>query len=190
MKNQAASVGELGFVWVCVLHLLIPLSSCSMPCLLYFPSLVDKHHPRLWLMCVRCVGTDNRLLYPRVGKILFSVFCTYPASNFHNTSQNFCLWDLFLPRPQLSKLLKTGQEVQRWLRKEGLMNAIQCDFVNLHFLRSKGKKVCSFNNKFLHLGRVHEGPLDIYLLGQQALGVFVKIFFPYSLFVFSIHSLK
>lgn len=70
------------------------------------------------------------------------------------------------------------------MAKEGLTNAIQCDFVILHFLRSKSKKSAVFRHS-LHLGRdlylyirVHKDPLDIYLLGQHALGVFLKIFFP------------
>lgn len=68
------------------------------------------------------------------------------------------------------------------MAKEGLTNAIQCDFVILHFLRSKAKKSAVFQHS-LHLGRdlylyirVHKDPLDIYLLGQHALGVFLKIF--------------
>lgn len=142
-KNQAAWVGGLGFVWVCVLHPLIPLSFCSMACLLYFPSLVGKCQPRLWLMGVRCVGTNNRLLPPRVGKILLSVFCTYPASNFHKTCQDSCLWDLFHPWTQLSKLLTNGQEVQGWLRKDW-WKPIQCDCVIINFLRSKAKKSAVF----------------------------------------------
>lgn len=142
MKNQAASVGELGFTWICVLHPLIPFNCLSTLCLICVPSLVGKCQPRLRLFWVRFAGTGSRLLPPRTGKMLLSIFCTQLLIFIKLVRTSVSETSVF-PFPQLPNLPKTSQQVQRLLRKDWQMY-IQCDHVSLNFLRVRLKnQVCS-----------------------------------------------
>lgn len=141
VKNQVASAGEHGFMWICVLYPLIHLRSCSTLCLNWVPSLVDKRQSRLQLIWVKCAGRAAGCCFSGRAKCssLSPVASLYFSQNLSGLP--FLRTSIFCP--QLSNLLKTGQQVQMLLRKDWQIY-VQRDLVSFDFFRSQSKKqVCS-----------------------------------------------